>query len=94
MRNIPIVWPKGYFLDRDTFRIIALDGDANEIFWPDVPSEQAIAWQIPGPLFLEPGSKVVLRPAGVGVAASVFQYDLIMKRCKLIRALPPDLSKA
>jgi len=61
--------------------------DAN-IWWPHPP--QAItASGGPGPLLLEPGSVIILRPSGAGASISVASYAILMRRMKLVRARAP-----
>jgi len=64
----------------------------NDIWWPDPAGTQGgIRRMIPSAMTLEPGTQLLLRPASVGVAASTFNYVLSLVRCRLVRALAPEL---
>jgi len=77
------------------------DGDGTEIlaqltvadpviFWPDT-GQQTLSLLSPLPVLLEPGAIIQLAPSGAGVAASVWNYVIRMRRTKLIRARIPSI---
>lgn len=60
------------------------------IFWPDPAGQQTIDHGNPlGPILLEPGCTVRFDPNGAGVAATIWDYKIRLRRTKLIRALSP-----
>lgn len=58
------------------------------IWWPH-PPQVITASGGPGPLLMEPGATVQLKPSGAGAGASVANYRILMRRMKLVRARAP-----
>lgn len=85
--------PEGYFAGSEPELLALLLSTATtRAFWPDPGGVQTVGEVCPGPLLLQPGTEIRLRHDGTGVAATVFNYRIVMRQSKLVRsllALPP-----
>lgn len=87
--HLELTYPPGYFGGQAEMRILNFTG-TTLIYWPDPSAAQSPTYHRPGPVLLEPETVVQFGLDGAGASASTFTYYLAMRRCKLVRALPPS----
>jgi len=76
--------------DATTVGILNFSTNPSRAFWPDSGGIQAnIQLAVPGPILMEPGTEVYLKPDGTGAATSTWLGQLRLRRTKLVRALAP-----
>lgn len=89
--RIRLIQPGGYRSGIGVCELLMLASGAADIFWPDPGGSQTITRGLPlGPVLAEPLAILELTSDGAGAAASVFDYQIVRRRIKLIRAEPPD----
>lgn len=72
--------------------IIVITTPVATIFWPDQGGIQTVTDRFDMPydgFLLEPGASIAITPDGAGVAATVFNYEVSIKKTKIIRAIVP-----
>ncbi len=87
--HLEIVYPAGYGAAASD---LVVEAGSVDIFWPDVTGISATSATYSkgnGPLLLEPGTTVRVKPSGDGVAATEFRTRLDLVICKIIRAQLP-----
>lgn len=89
--GIQITYPAGYRDGAGVATLMRLTAGATDVWWPYTGgAHQSVARAIPeGPIFLEPGTLVQIVPNGTGVAATTFDFEIILRRMKLFRANAP-----
>lgn len=87
--TMPITFPTDYFEGAAELLLIELSANAVNLHWPDLPAEQAITYQVPAPMDLLPGTDIILKPASQGVAATIYDFTLLIERTKLVPAMAP-----
>jgi len=89
MDRVLLEFPVGYY-----------DGDEHELqlkritatsylIWPDPSGLQTPTYLLPAPILLEPGTRIIVRWNGDGVAATATQYEIAMRQTKLVRQAVP-----
>jgi len=82
--------PTGYRNVTSGISLINFSAGTNALYWPDPGGIQAnIDLQAPGPILAEPGSELLLLPAGAGASATVFTYYIQYRRMLIKRTLEP-----
>jgi len=87
--GLNITMPEGYYEDSASFEFSQLTVAATTTFWPDSNRQTLTIGYELGPILLEPGSIVNMRPSGAGSAETVFGSTVFLRRMKLTRALVP-----
>lgn len=93
MNQLMISYPTGYYEGTD-FQPMLLDltSPATILCWPDEGGRQASTRWMPGPILLEPGTQVQLKPSGAGAAVTKFEYSILGRMTDLVRDSTPGLS--
>lgn len=88
--KLEIVYPEGYYSDVDTLFLMWYGPAISATYWPEFSQSSSFFSAGPaGPLLLEPGTVVQFHTSGDGVAASTFDYQVMLRRTKLVRAQAP-----
>lgn len=85
-------FPGGYRNNLSNFDLLNIANATGgaRIYWPDPSGQQSPYFVAPTPILLPPATSLIVNPAGVGVAASVFNVRIYLERCKAFRAIEPD----
>lgn len=82
--------PVGYYSGADPQIVMAdMSTPAIYMMWPDVRGAQTFDYFAGGPVLMEPGSKLQVKPSGAGVGASTITYHVLARATKLIRDRTP-----
>lgn len=85
--------PVGYAVanaDGPDVEIIRVVTSTTALFWPDPGGRFDVFRIFPGPILMEPGTRVLMTPSGQGAVGSTYSFALRLRLTKLIRALAPD----
>ena len=86
-----IVQPTGYLGDMlDAQQVyLNLATPAVPLMWPDLRGQQTITEWLEGPVLLEPGTILRVKPSGAGASASTVGFHTNTRATKLIRQSAP-----
>lgn len=88
---LSVTFPADYGTGTRRLDLNYLTGGLSRMWWPDPGGEQSTFYGGPqGPVLLEPNSIIQLESDGTGVAASVFNVQILRTRMRLQRANAPD----
>jgi len=92
LNQVRLTVPAAYSDGNDSAVPVArLTTAATAIFWPDSSGIQTLAEYVEGKgVVWEPGTLVQYTPEGAGASETVFNYELLVKRTKLYRAMVPS----
>lgn len=88
--QLAVTFPPDYGEDTRVHVLMQLSVVTTVIWWPDPGAVQGVDWiSNHEPMSLEPGSILTLVPSGSGAAVTPIEYDIPMRRTKLVRTRIP-----
>jgi len=90
--RLSLKYPEGYYSGINVVPMLDTAGGLTQLQWPDPRLEFAYVYVMPMPvagLLLEPGTQLLLDPSAAGAGATVFDYEVLVKCTKVVRAQSP-----
>jgi len=84
-----IYQPPGYGLGLRMLTLVNATVPVIDLSWPPFDQPMHRHGPLTGPILLEPGAIVEFVPSGAGAGASVFNYEILQTRTKIVRARQP-----
>ncbi len=86
---LAFIAPEGYGSGTRQAELIVLTTAATNIYWP--AGNQTVNRALgPAPILMEPGTQVAVVPGGAGVAGTVLNFNICIRRSKMARTLQPE----
>lgn len=86
-------FPPGYRGGDATWPLLRIANatGGSRLYWPDPSGQQSPYFVAPTGVLLPPGGLLLVTASAVGVSVSQFDIRVYVERCKVFRALEPDL---
>jgi len=91
INQFTIEFPTGYYETSGYDQIVManLTSPTTDLMWPDTRGQQTLTHWAPGPVLLEPGSRLLVKPQGDGAGVSKFGFNILGRITKLVRERTP-----